>query len=106
MILKRIGPMSCAKVSAILNALIGLIAGFFFSLFGLIGTAMGGADGAMGALFGVGAIIFMPILYAVFGFIGGLIGAAIYNLVVNWVGGIEMDFDMPPAQQPPPQPRL
>ncbi len=38
------------------------------------------------------AIVF-PLLYVVIGFIGGIIGAFIYNLVAGWIGGIEMDFE-------------
>jgi hypothetical protein len=34
-------------------------------------------------------VIFLPIIYAVFGFIGGVISAFIYNLVAKWTGGIE-----------------
>ena len=34
-------------------------------------------------------IILFPILYAVMGFIGGIISAAIYNLIASWTGGIE-----------------
>jgi hypothetical protein len=37
--------------------------------------------------------IFMPIFYAVFGFIFGIISAAIYNLVARWVGGIEVEVE-------------
>ena len=101
MVLKSIGPMSCAKVSGVLYALLGLIVGFFFSIFGLIGAAIGG-DSSMGALFGIGAIVIMPIFYGVLGFVSGLIVAFIFNLVVGWVGGIEMKFDQTPQQQPPP----
>jgi len=42
---------------------------------------------------GVGAIIVAPIMYACFGFIGALIGAALYNVVAGIVGGIELDVE-------------
>ena len=35
----------------------------------------------------------MPVLYAVFGLIGGAIGAALYNLVAGWVGGLEVELE-------------
>jgi hypothetical protein len=42
---------------------------------------------------GAGAALFAPILYAVMGFIIGVIGAFIYNLVAKWVGGIEVEVE-------------
>ncbi len=40
---------------------------------------------------GAGAIVILPIFYAVFGFIGTLIMASLFNLVVGITGGIEVD---------------
>ena len=93
MVIKRVGPVSCAKVSAVLYALIGLILGGIFSLFALVGGAIAGAQGSggIGAIMGVGAIVIFPILYAFIGFVGTLIAAALYNLAAGMVGGIEMD---------------
>jgi len=42
---------------------------------------------------GIGFMIFAPILYAFIGFITGLIGACIYNLVAKWIGGIEVEVE-------------
>ncbi|NMC44118.1 MAG: hypothetical protein GYA46_09390 [candidate division Zixibacteria bacterium] len=105
MVLRRIGPFSCAKVSAVLYLIIGLIVGAIFSLISLMVSSIGGdseISGMMGMLFGVGSIIFFPIIYAIAGFIGGLIMAALYNLVAGMVGGIELDLE--PSPQKPPQP--
>lgn len=98
MILRRIGAFSCTKVSCILYLIIGLIIGAMFSILSVAVSSLGGESefsGALGLLFGVGAIIFFPIVYAIVGFIGGLIGAAVYNLVAGMVGGIEFDFETP-----------
>lgn len=105
MILRRIGPFSCAKVSAILYLIVGLIVGAIFSIISLLASSMGGESefsGMMGMLFGVGSIIFFPIFYGILGFVGGLIGAALYNLVAGMVGGFELDLE--PSPQKPPQP--
>jgi len=104
MVLKKLGAMSCAKVMGVLYAAIGLIVGFFFSIgsifAGMMGSS-GGGDGAMfGFLFGVGAIIIMPIFYGVLGFIGTLIAVYIFNFVVNYTGGIEMTFEEEVRQGP------
>jgi hypothetical protein len=55
---------------------------------------------AFGAMFGVGAIIFFPILYGVLGFIGSLIGAGIYNLLAAMVGGVEIELVDKPGSVP------
>lgn len=95
MIIRRIGVLSAAKILAALYAVLGLIAGLFISLFSLLGAAaaMGGhnAGGAMGALFGVGSILLLPLFYGALGFIGGAISAFVYNLVAGVVGGIELE---------------
>ena len=51
------------------------------------------APGAVvaGIMFGMG--IFMPVIYGVMGFVFGVIGAAIYNLVARWIGGIEVEVE-------------
>lgn len=46
----------------------------------------------MGALFGVGAVVFLPIFYAIIGFLGGLIGAGLYNALAGIVGGVEAEL--------------
>jgi hypothetical protein len=45
----------------------------------------------MGALFGVGSILLLPLFYGALGFIGGAISAFVYNLVAGVVGGIELE---------------
>jgi hypothetical protein len=43
--------------------------------------------------FGAGFAFLFPIFYAVFGFVFGVIGAFIYNLVAKWIGGIEVEVE-------------
>lgn len=98
MVLRRVGVVSCAKISGGLYALLGLIAGCFFALFSLVGSAIGAVASKsggplIGMIFGVGAIIFFPILYGALGFIVGLISSALYNLLAGWFGGIEMEIE-------------
>lgn len=93
MVLKRIGPVSLAKISGTLYAVIGLFIGAIFSLISMAGFASDAFGGSrMGAMFGVGAIILLPILYGCLGFVGSLIGAWIYNVVSGMVGGVEVDL--------------
>ena len=93
MVLKSVGPLSVGKIFAILQGVAGLIGGIFFAIIGLLGLAAGtgdGPNGIMALLFGGAAIIILPVLDALIGFIAGVIGALIYNVLAGLVGGIEM----------------
>jgi hypothetical protein len=89
--LKRIDPLTTAKLEALLMGIFGLIIGFVYGIFGAAFGAIGGSA-LIGAGIGIAAIILLPIMYAVIGFLAGLIGAALYNLVAGWIGGIKMEF--------------
>ncbi len=78
----RVGVLSVGRVSGATYGLFGFIGGAIVSL-----LAVAGAGGS-GIFFGLGAIIILPILYGVLGFIFGIISAAIYNLVSGKIGGI------------------
>lgn len=96
MVIKSVKPLSVAKVAGVLYALIGLIAGACFSLLGVaLSSFASNSDNhlppMLGAMFGAGAIIILPIVYGIFGFIFALIGAFIYNIVAGIAGGIEIE---------------
>lgn len=95
---------SVGKVAALVEGTIGLIIGAIITLVSLGGWMyggygmMGGGYGMMGwgigggrILFGVLAIILMPILHGVMGFIAGVVGSFFYNVVAMWVGGVELE---------------
>ena len=42
---------------------------------------------------GVGFVILFPLFYALMGFLSGVVGAFIYNLVAKWIGGIEVEVE-------------
>lgn len=46
-------------------------------------------SGLAGALPAVVIAIVFPVVYGVFGFIGGVLAAVVYNLVAKMTGGIE-----------------
>jgi hypothetical protein len=101
MIIKRVGPLSCAKIAAVIQAVIGLFVGVVILLFSLLGAAFAGSQrmpaagatsSAASIAFGVGAVILGPLLYGLFGFIITLIAAWIYNIVAARTGGIEIDL--------------
>ena len=93
--IQRVDPISAMKVCAVLYAVIGLVAGAIFSLVGMAGLMARSnpeLPAAFGLIFGAAAIIILPICYAIFGAIGGLIMAAIYNLVARYTGGIQIQL--------------
>ncbi len=93
MVIRRVGPLSIAKIAGALYALFGFIFGALITVFAVVGSAFMPKDapGGFGLLFGAGAIIALPIVYGLLGFIGSLIAAALYNLMATWVGGIEIE---------------
>ncbi|MDK2907911.1 MAG: hypothetical protein PWQ87_369 [Candidatus Woesearchaeota archaeon] len=88
--LNKIGVLSVAKVNAVIGAILGLIWGIFAAITGTSFAVLGGL-GFMAGL-GLWSIIVFPIIYALIGFIGGVIGAFLYNLVAGWIGGIEIEL--------------
>lgn len=93
--LRRVGVLSCGIFSGAAGVLIGLIASLFFAFFAALGVGLGGARGP-GVMEGAGAglmmLIFFPMMYGFFGFIGGLLNAVIYNILAGMTGGIQMEF--------------
>lgn len=90
MVIKRIGVLKLGIFQGCMGVLFGLLAGVIVMLFGsMIGQASGSAS--LGMLGGAAALIMLPIIYGIGMFIAGIIGAAIYNLVANLVGGVEID---------------
>jgi uncharacterized protein (DUF697 family) len=95
--IRRFGVFSVGKTMGAVYALIGLVLGAIFALFSLFGASLArdSGGGLAGALFGVGSIILFPIFYGLIGFLGGLLGSAIYNFIAGATGGIEMELTAP-----------
>lgn len=99
MILKRIEPISCAKIYGVVCVLIGLLAGIIVAgiawAMEQVFTGMGeeAYPVGLGYLFGAGAIISYPIFYGIFGFVAGFLSAVVYNWIAGLIGGIELEFE-------------
>jgi len=106
--LTRIAPLRAGIVIGILYGLMALIFLPFIVFAELFGASTGGTGGAFMLFGGIAFAIFIPVIYAIMGFIGGIIGAALYNLVANWTGGIEFEVrdETPPATNTAPQSAL
>ena len=87
-VVERIDAMSLGKIFAGIYALFGLVTGVFVSLFGSIATGAGASIAGLGLL----AVVVLPLLYGLLGFIGGIITAWIYNLIAKKFGGIKIEL--------------
>ena len=102
--INKIKVFSFAKFQAFLGLLIGLICGIIYSFGGLIidvlvsyellsSAAMSTPGLSYGTLLAFWALIGMPIICSIAGFLLGLVEAVLYNLFARWFGGIEVNFD-------------
>ncbi len=95
--LKRVEPLSAAKVVGLMYAGMGLILGLMFSLLMMVGGGLASqleADTAFPSfLFGGCSALILPIFYGVIGFLGGAFSAWFYNLVAGWIGGLRVTLE-------------
>ena len=100
--LKKLDVMSVGKVCALFGVIFGLIIGIFMTI---ISASVSSLMSAMTPLstgmpfdpmlfigFGALSIVIFPIIYAIGGFISGIIYAFIYNIIAGRFGGIVVDL--------------
>jgi hypothetical protein len=97
MIIRRVEPLSCAKVVGAIYAIFWLIIVCLSAIVGLISTivrisAGGSSHPGSGSMFLIPMII-LPILYGVGVFLATLIGAWLYNTLAGFFGGIEVEVE-------------
>ena len=83
-VIRRVGVVSLAVISAVIGAIAGMIFGILVEL--------GAAIPVIGTLW-EGAIIGGLITGAVAGFILGAIGAILYNVATRFYEGVEIDLE-------------
>lgn len=101
MVIRHIGVWSVSRLYGALCGAMGLLFGIVFALIAMAGGSMAGmrsseagmAGTGLGALFGVGAIILLPLFYGLLGLVMGAIAAALYNLFAGMFGGIQVDME-------------
>lgn len=103
--IRKLGIFSVAKMYAVMMLVISLLIsipyGLFIIVFSLIGGVGAGAEDAMGGLLvggggvviGLVVMIGLPIFYGLIGFVAGVIGALVYNILAGLVGGIEIEVE-------------
>lgn len=88
---KAIDLLSLAKFQSLLFMPLGLISGFLYSFGGLFSDLLTTGIN-WGTLLAFLALIGIPIIFVITGFILGLIEAILFNLLAKKYGGIEIDF--------------
>jgi len=95
MVIKRVGPLSIAKIAFVLYAGIGFLIGVVVALISVAGMGaqltQNGAPAFLGPLLGVGAVVFLPIVYGLMGLVTTLIMAALFNGAARLTGGVEIE---------------
>jgi len=98
---KKIKVFSFAKFQAILFGFLGVLAGILYAFGGLLIDLLVSLDWissnetpglSEGTLLAFGALLGMPVLFAIIGFITGVVEAILYNLLARWFGGVKIDF--------------
>jgi hypothetical protein len=97
--IKRIVPLSAAKMAAAIYGAMGVVLGFPLTLATVLPTIIHARQTETGlsapviSLIVLALVIIIPIFYALIGFIIGIVGAAIYNLVARWLGGLQIEAE-------------
>ncbi|MGA9979354.1 MAG: hypothetical protein WBQ08_12085 [Candidatus Sulfotelmatobacter sp.] len=103
-IVKSFGVMSVAKIMGVTYACMGLLFAPLFLLFGLLGSMVRQENSPFAGIVGVVIAVLLPFFYGAVGFIGGAIGALLYNLFAKWVGGFEVEVELRPTTPVAPYP--
>lgn len=104
MVLRRLGPLSCARFTATTYACLAFLGACVWAAILLIGGLSafdyGWRNPVLGQaiLYGYWGLLLAPLLYGLFGFIVGYVGAVFFNVFARLVGGIEMDVSLQPEK--------
>lgn len=94
--LRRIGPLSYGKIGGLGMAIFGLVYGLALAILFASGLPLNATTAqSLGAIqlyqtMGWWLVLVMPVAYGILGFVFGILGAALYNLIAKWVGGVEL----------------
>jgi prepilin signal peptidase PulO-like enzyme (type II secretory pathway) len=99
----RVKVFAFAKFQAVFSALLGVVVGTLYAFAGLVIDLLVSAELLSATLFAThglsfgtflafGALVGMPIIFALLGYIFGLLEALLYNWYARWFGAIDIDF--------------
>ncbi|MGB7849124.1 MAG: hypothetical protein WBL63_26160 [Candidatus Acidiferrum sp.] len=92
-VIKHIGLFSALKIGFLGYAALGLLAGMVCSAAAFAGIPFGlHARMHLTGAYNLLPLILAPLFYGTIGGIVTVLGATIYNLASQWVGGLEVDI--------------
>lgn len=103
--IKKLGLLSVGKMYGLLALIFSLLISIPYGLIIIVislagGIGAGSQDGMAGLAVGGGGIVMgllvmigLPIIYSIMGFLGGIIGALVYNLLAGMIGGVEIEVE-------------
>ncbi|MEK6974075.1 MAG: hypothetical protein AABW41_02460 [Nanoarchaeota archaeon] len=91
--IEKIGVMSLAKIQALIGLIIGFLYGILLFIVEKIDpSAFAQENTASQIPLGTMALFLGPVGGLVYGFLGGLLIAYLYNLLAKLIGGIKLEF--------------
>lgn len=90
--LRKISVLDLAKLHAATIGCVGLVTGMLYSFGGAIYDVVTTGSVNLGTALAFLALIGMPIIFAICGFIAGAIAAPLYNFIADRFGGVEIHF--------------
>lgn len=90
--LKKIGVVSLASTFAVINAVFGLLLAIITVITANFPEYVGQAD-VVFSMLNYWIILVYPLIYAIAGFVTGVMGAWIYNLLAKKTGGVKIDLN-------------
>lgn len=103
--IRRVGVLRVGVISGMAYAALALVFVPFILFVSMVGVPM--SEYGMGGgewLFGPAIALLAPVLYGILGFIGGVVGALVYNLIAMMVGGLEIELEAVGAPDSAPLP--
>lgn len=100
MTIKRVDPISCARIVGALYAVLGLLLGAMLSVFAIVVAVLPDTQGALsanpmaalvGPVMAAAAIVVCPIVYGAMGCVFSLIAAWSYNFAASKIGGVRIE---------------
>jgi len=91
--IKRINVLSLGKLLAAVNMVLGLLQGLLVTIGSVMGVDMSQGQVPANGMIQQFAIVYFPVLFAVGGFLGGVLTAFIFNIAVKYLGPLEVDVE-------------
>ncbi|NKI26966.1 hypothetical protein HCG49_10370 [Arenibacter sp. 6A1] len=91
--LKKINVLALAKFQAVLMAPLGMITGIIYSFGGTVYDIISTGSVNYGTALAYVALVVQPIMFAIVGFLIGIVEALLYNLIAKRFGGMNIELD-------------